>query len=94
MGTTNFNSSAAASALQKMANAAEGLQNNAKSYMTTLENDVYANLSGPAVSNFLNQSNTHCQNLGIIAKNISEITSTLSSVANYHAEKDQMISRQ
>ena len=94
MATINFNSTGTASALQSMSSAASGMQSSAKDYMSTVENDVFANLSGSVVQGFVNQIETHCNNLANIAKDLKQITDTLSQIAAHHADKDSIISRQ
>ena len=93
MSTINFNDSAAAAALNSMSSAAEGLNTNTKNYASTLENDVFANLSGEAVQKFISQSQVHCENLGKIAKDLNEIINALNSIKSHHADKDTSISR-
>ncbi len=94
MATIIFNSTGTASALQSMSKSASGMQSNAKHYMSTVENDVFANLHGSAVQGFINQVEAHCNNLANIAKDLNQITETLSQIAAHHADKDTTVSRQ
>ena len=89
----SHDSAAAAAALSSMSDAAEGLKYNTREYTSSLEQNVFANLSGDAVKKFIGQSQAHCDNLSKISKDLSEITNALSDINKYSTDKDTTIGR-
>ena len=82
-----------ASALTTMTQGTGDLNESAKNFMTTLENDVFRNLSGTSVQNFITKSNTHCENIAKVAKDLQEITNILSSIRNSGTDSGITVSR-
>lgn len=88
----NYDAEKAATAINKIFNAAQKQASNAKNFSNELE-ELASYFSGEVSQNFFSKATSHCSDLATVASNVSNVADGFSKISNTANTNFRNISR-